>query len=148
MYSNIQDTDEGTRRNLQLETRTHVFSSAQLLEALSLSRSRPWIPDMGVFTGIRDSELRVGCFTPRFSKYASAPLRRPKGTAWYGRIDLICGIPQWVSMSALLQSWLVPDAQCCVPAFLPPTFAMYFVTLAPAFNMESSSSGNPNAQYS
>ena len=53
MYSNIQDADEGTRRNLQLEKRTHVFSSAQLLEAISLSRSRPRIPDMGDFTGTR-----------------------------------------------------------------------------------------------
>ena len=53
MCSNIQDADEGTQRNLQLEKRTHVFSSAQLLEAVSLSRPRPRIPDMGVFTGIR-----------------------------------------------------------------------------------------------
>jgi alpha-1,2-mannosyltransferase len=31
----------------------------------------------------------------------------------------------------------------CTTAFLPSSFAMYFVTLASAFNMESSSSRNP-----
>ena len=49
-----------------------------------------------------------------------------------------------VGMSILLQSWsMLPDAQCCMSAFLPSTFAMYFVTLASAFNMEPSSSRNP-----
>jgi alpha-1,2-mannosyltransferase len=31
----------------------------------------------------------------------------------------------------------------CIPAFLPSSFAMYFVTLASAFHMEPSSSNNP-----
>ena len=43
---------------------------------------------------------------------------------------------------SLLQSWsMLPDAQCCMSAFLP--FAMHLVTLASGFNMESSSSRNP-----
>ena len=38
MHSNIQDADEGTLYNLQLETRAHVFSSVQLLGAAYLGR--------------------------------------------------------------------------------------------------------------
>jgi hypothetical protein len=87
MYSNIQDADEGTRRNLQLETRAHVFSSVQLLGAASLSRSWPWFPDMGDFTGICDSELRVYCFTPHLGEDPPVSLWRPKGmTDGIGRL--------------------------------------------------------------
>ena len=101
MYCNIQDADEGTQCNLQLETRAHVFSSVQLLGAASLSRSRPWFPDMGDFTGICDSELRVYCFTPHFGEDSPVPLWRPKGmTDRIGRLTAD-RLPQRIAFFAL-----------------------------------------------
>ena len=42
---------------------------------------------MGDFTGIRDSELRVYCFTPHFGEDPPVPLWRPKGmTDGIGRL--------------------------------------------------------------
>ena len=50
-----------------------------------------------------------------------------------------------VGMSSLPQnrSTRLDSEHLCLLAFLPSSFAMYFVTLASAFNMEPSSSRNP-----
>ena len=79
MYSNIQDCDEGMQSSPLFEPSTHASFSVQLLGTPPLPRSWPRLPDMGDFTDIRHSKLRVYCFTPRFGENPAAALWRRQG---------------------------------------------------------------------